>query len=243
MLRGTEDGLNDERQRSEGRVRHRVKIIGVVGDSGSGKTTLSAAIAAEIGTSRVSSICLDDYHRYDRAERARLDVTALSPECNRLDLMARHLHALRAGGSIVKPVYNHTHGTFDPDEHLEPREFVIARGLLALHTPELRSAFDLAVYMDPDPVLRVQWKIARDVAKRGYTAEQVLQHIRRRQEDVDRYVRPQRSHADVVIMYLPVADGPLTLRTEVRASATPERAIVLAAAQAVRAVSLPCEAR
>jgi phosphoribulokinase len=223
-------------------------LIGVVGDSGSGKTTLSAALAAELGHSRVTSICLDDYHRYDRAERARLDITALSPECNRLDLMADHLHTIRHGSAIVKPMYNHTHGTFDPDEPLVPNEFVIARGLLALHNAQLRSAFDLTVFLDPDPALRVQWKIARDTAKRGYTPEQVMQHIRRRQRDVERYITPQRVHADIVIMYSPSADEMLTLRTEVRASAKRELDVVLRAAerarcQAVNAASLPVEAR
>jgi phosphoribulokinase len=218
----------------------------VVGDSGSGKTTLSAAIAEELGASRVTLMCLDDYHRYDRAERLRLDITALTPECNRLDLMARHLRALRAGGSILKPVYNHAHGTFDPDEEVTPREIVIARGLLGLHTSELRSVFDLSVFLDPDPALRIRWKIARDTAKRGYTAEEVVQHVRRRQTDSERYVAPQRAHADVVIMYAPASDGTLTLRTEVRTKR--DVAIVLAAAerargQAVSAASLPVEAR
>lgn len=223
-------------------------LIGVVGDSGSGKTTLSAAIADVIGHSRVTSICLDDYHRYDRAERSRLDITALSPDCNRLDLMARHLHALRAGGSVMKPVYNHHNGRFGADELLVPRAVVIARGLLALHNAQLRSAFDLTVFLDPDPALRIQWKIARDTAKRGYTVEQVMQHIRRRQPDVERHIAPQRAHADLVIMYSPSADGTLTLRTEVRASAKRELDVVLRAAdrarcQAVSAVSLPVEAR
>jgi phosphoribulokinase len=223
-------------------------LIGVVGDSGSGKTTLSAALAQELGAARVTAICLDDYHRYDRAERARLDITALSPECNRLDLMADHLHALKHGSAVVKPVYNHEHGTFAPNERVVPREFVIARGLLALHTEALRSAFDLTVFLDPDPVLRVQWKIARDTAKRGYTAEQVMQHIHRRQPDVERYITPQRLYADVILIYSPAADGGLTMKTDIRASAKRELDVILRAAerarcQAVSAVSLPVEAR
>jgi len=225
-------------------------VIGVVGDSGSGKTTLSAAIAAEIaaqrGPSCVTSICLDDYHRYDRADRSRLDLTALTPECNRLDLMAEHLQALKRGSTVVKPVYNHEHGTFDPDEQVTPGDIVIARGLLGLHTAELRAAFDLTVFLDPDAALRIRWKIARDTAKRGYTAEQVIQHLRRREIDSARYVAPQRVHADVVIMYSPGSDGMLTLRTDVRTKR--DVSVVLAAAerargQTVSAASLPVEAR
>jgi phosphoribulokinase len=225
-------------------------LIGVVGDSGSGKTTLSAAIAECLGPDTVTSICLDDYHRYDRAERARLDITALTPECNRLELMAEHLRALKAGRAIVKPVYNHTHGTFDPDERLVPKAVIIARGLLALHTPDLRSVFDFSVFLDPDPALRMQWKIARDTAKRSYTAEEVMQHLRRRQPDVERYIAPQRAHADVIIRYSANTDGTLALHTQVQNQepiCVPaiQRAVLVAAArcQAVSAVSLPVEAR
>lgn len=223
-------------------------VIGIVGDSGSGKTTLSAALAATIGPDRVTAICLDDYHRYDRAERARLDITALSPECNRLDLMAEHLHALGNGQAIVKPVYQHAHGTFGPDERLVPRSIVIARGLLALHTPALRSAFDLTVFLDPDPALRVLWKIARDTAKRGYTPDEVRQHLRRRQPDVERYIAPQRAHAGVIVRYAPRSDGPLDLRTEIRTPHARGMDLVLAAAERARdqagtVASLPVEAR
>ncbi len=186
----------------------------MIGDSGSGKTTLSASLAQCLGPDRVTAICLDDYHKYDRAERMRLDLTALSPECNRLDLMAEHLHALRAGAAIEKPVYDHTNGTFAPDERVVPRDVVVVRGLLGLHTPALRAAFDLSVFLDPDPALRVQWKIARDIAKRGYTPDEVAQHLRRRAPDTEQYIAPQRAHANVVIRYSP--GTPLVLRTEIR---------------------------
>src|SRR5580692_8614568 len=97
-------------------------LIAVVGDSGSGKTTLSSCIAQAVGPERTTLICLDDYHRYDRVERDRRGITALDPECNRLDLVAEHLAALRAGASVTKPVYDHHDGTFAPDEIVTPRD-------------------------------------------------------------------------------------------------------------------------
>ena len=45
-------------------------ILGVVGDSAAGKTTLTAGVAAILGPGRVACICSDDYHRFDRRERA-----------------------------------------------------------------------------------------------------------------------------------------------------------------------------
>ncbi|HWZ57971.1 MAG TPA: phosphoribulokinase [Gemmatimonadaceae bacterium] len=215
-------------------------LIGVVGDSGSGKTTISAAIAQRLGVGRVTALCLDDYHRYDRAERMRRDITALAPDCNRLDLMAQHLAALRRGETVVKPVYNHTNGTFGPDERVTPRAVVIARGLLGLSTEALRSTFDLTVYLDPAETLRVHWKCLRDCAKRGYTPEEVLKHLSRRRPDAERYVHPQRAFADVVIRYEPrgsaLGDAPLALRVEERSRAAQPVLLeaVLAAAERAR---------
>lgn len=178
-------------------------LIGVVGDSGSGKTTLSSCIAQAVGTERATLICLDDYHRYDRTERERRGITALDPECNRLDLVAEHLAALRAGSAITKPVYDHHDGTFGPDEVVAPREIIVVRGLLGLHTEALTRCFDLSVFLDPDPDLRVRWKVERDCAKRGYSRGEVLEQIAQRRPDADRFIAPQRHRADLVIRFAP----------------------------------------
>ena len=45
-------------------------ILGVVGDSASGKTTLTRGLVRLLGHEQVSHVCLDDYHRYDRSQRA-----------------------------------------------------------------------------------------------------------------------------------------------------------------------------
>ena len=178
-------------------------LIGVVGDSGSGKTTLSSRIAQAVGLGRATLICLDDYHRYDRAERDRRAITALNPDCNRLDLVAEHLAALRRGYPITKPVYDHRDGTFGPDEVVAPREVIVVRGLLGLHTEALTRCFDLSVFLDPDPALRVEWKVERDCEKRGYSRAQVMAQIEQRRPDADRYVAPQRERADIAIRFTP----------------------------------------
>jgi phosphoribulokinase len=185
-----------------------IVLIGVVGDSGSGKTTLSSCIAMAAGAERTTLVSLDDYHRYDRRERERRAITALNPECNRLDLVAEHLTALRRGDTITKPVYDHHDGTFGPDEVVTPREVIVVRGLLALHTEALARCFDLSVFLDPDPGLRVAWKVERDCEKRGYSREQVLAQIAQRQPDADRFVAPQRERADVVIRFTPALPRP-----------------------------------
>ena len=41
-------------------------ILGVVGDSAAGKTTITRGLVRILGEDRVTHVCTDDYHRYDR---------------------------------------------------------------------------------------------------------------------------------------------------------------------------------
>src|SRR5919201_261720 len=119
----------------------RPTILGVMGDSGSGKATLSGGVVRLLGAERVTDLCLDDYHKYDRAERSRRAITAIHPDCNNLELMRQHLELLRRGEAVYKPVYDHRTGTFGEPEFLSPREIVIAHGLLGFHTQALRTCY------------------------------------------------------------------------------------------------------
>ncbi|MGL4376161.1 MAG: phosphoribulokinase [Microcoleaceae cyanobacterium] len=182
---------------------HRPIILGIVGDSAAGKTTLTRGIAQVLGLEDVTVICTDDYHRYDRKQRAEVGLTALHPDCNYLDIMQQHLSLLRTGQPILKPVYNHNTGSFDPPEYIKPSKFVIMEGLLGYATRGTRDSFDVKVYLAPPESLRYQWKIKRDTMKRGYTEEQVLAELQKRESDSEEYIRPQRKYADVVVTFYP----------------------------------------
>ncbi len=178
-------------------------VLGIVGDSGSGKTTVTRGLVRVLGEDQVTHLCTDDYHRYDRRQRAERDITPLHPECNHLDILEQHLGHLRANESILKPVYRHTDGTFGPPAYVSPARFVVAEGLLGYHTPELRAMFDVRVYLDPPEELRRRWKVQRDCSRRGYTTNEVLGELDRREPDSAAFIRPQRRHADIVVSFQP----------------------------------------
>lgn len=182
-------------------------ILGIVGDSAAGKTTLTRGIAQVLGEEDVTVICTDDYHRYDRKQRAEIGISALHPDCNYLDIMQQHLSLLRAGQPILKPIYNHSHGTLEAPEYIKPKKFVIVEGLLGYATRESRDSFDVKVYLAPPEPLRAQWKIKRDTRKRGYTEEQVLDQLRKRESDSEAFIRPQRQWSDIVVSFYPTADS------------------------------------
>ena len=190
---------------------HRPVMLGIVGDSAAGKTTITNGLVRLLGADRVSAISVDDYHKYNRAQRKALDITPLNPECNYIDIMEQHLRCLANGEPILKPVYNHSTGDFDPPEYIKPKQFMLVDGLLAFHTQKMREAFHVKVFLDPPEELRRQWKIKRDCAKRGYRPEEVLKELERREADSATYVRPQRSAADVVVRFYP-ARQPLDIQ-------------------------------
>lgn len=180
---------------------HRPVILGIVGESAAGKTTLAAGIATILGAEQVATLDLDDYHRYNRAQRRALGLTALHPDCNNIDLMEQHLHSLADGESIHKPVYDHSSGDFAAPVQVTPRQFLIVEGMLGFATPRLRECFAIKVFLDPPEELRRQWKISRDCAWRGYTVEQVNRKFERRASDSAEFIRPQRSWADMVVRF------------------------------------------
>lgn len=182
---------------------HRPIILGIVGDSAAGKTTLTQGIAQVLGEENVTVICTDDYHRYDRAQRAEIGISALHPDCNYLDIIQQHLSLLRSGQSILKPIYNHSTGSFDPPEYIKPGQFVIVEGLLGYSTRGMRDSYDVKVYLAPPESLRVGWKVKRDTRKRGYNEEQVLKELSKREPDSEAFIRPQRQWADVVVSFYP----------------------------------------
>lgn len=183
-------------------------VLGIVGDSAAGKTTLTGGIVRLLGEDRVGTLCTDDYHRYDREQRRGMDITPLDPACNYMDIMSQHLRLLAAGDSILKPVYRHHDGTFGPPEYLETRPFFVVEGLLGLYDRESNADFAVSVYLDPPEDLRRRWKVQRDCSKRGYTPEQVLGELDRREQDSATFIRPQRGRADIIVRFEP-PDGDL----------------------------------
>lgn len=190
------------RARGSGR---RPVMLAIAGDSAAGKTTLTRGLVQCLGADRMTAVCVDDYHRYDRAERKGKPFTALHPDCNHIDVMEQHLQLLSMGEPILKPVYDHATGELVRPELVEPRDFVIVEGLLPLHTRLARACFDITVYLDPPEILRHAWKIRRDCEKRGYTPEQVRAELARREAESAAYIRPQRRSADIVVRFAPVA--------------------------------------
>jgi phosphoribulokinase len=179
----------------------RAIVVGVVGDSGAGKTTLTRGLTRVIGDAHVTHVSADDYHRYDRKRRRELGVTPLHPDSNHLDILTQHVSHLRRGEAVLKPVYSHRTGEFEPPVYVKPAKFLLVEGLLNFHTETLRTLHDVRVALAPPEELRRAWKVKRDCTRRGYTTDEVLAELDSRQADAEEFIVPQRRHADIVVAF------------------------------------------
>ena len=195
-------------------------ILGVVGDSAAGKTTITRGLVRVLGEDNVAHICIDDYHRYDRRQRAELGITPLHPDCNHLDIIAQHLGHLRAGDAILKPVYRHQDGTFGPPAYVRPERFTLIEGLLGYYLPEMCDVYDVRVFLNPPEHLRRKWKVQRDCSRRGYTTDEVLAELDRREPDSEAFIRPQRRHADMLVSFVAPKDDDSVDQTNLDAELT-----------------------
>ena len=189
-----------ERDTVEGEMARPI-MVAVGGDSGTGKSTLCKGLEAIFGADRIGEICLDDYHALDRAQRRAVGLTALDPRANNFAAMEDDLWRLSEGESVIKPVYDHSDGTFAEPEEIAPPSILVVQGLFPLYTRALRSLFDVTVWLDPGADLKVAWKIQRDTAQRGYGEDEVRAEIARRQPDIDAHITPQRRYADLCVRF------------------------------------------
>lgn len=176
--------------------------IAISGDSGSGKTTISKLIN-DIFKESLHLEC-DRYHKWSRDDPEWKDITHLNPEANYLVKMRKDYFDLKIGNNIYQVDYDHKTGKFTPPEKIEAKQNIILCGLHTLYDEDITNNTNLNIYLDPEPNLKIYWKIRRDVEKRGYSVEKVLENIERRKIDYNSYISPQKEMADLIVNYYTV---------------------------------------
>jgi phosphoribulokinase len=130
-------------------------------------------------------------------------VTALDEKANNFTLMASQVAALKAGKSIMKPIYNHETGEIDPPELVQPNHLIVIEGLHPMYDKRVKAELDFTVYLDLADEVKIAWKIQRDMAERGHTLENILASIESRRPDFAKFVDCQKQDCDVVMEILP----------------------------------------
>jgi uridine kinase len=176
-------------------------IIAICGDSGSGKTTLSNIIGPLLPTSDLLILETDRYHKWERGNQHYNNYTHLNPYANNLEKMNNDIYNLKIGNNIYEVDYDHTNGKFTQTQQIDNKTNIIICGLHTLYDNNIHSLLDLRIFVDTDRNLIREWKIERDINKRGYNKDKVLELINKREEDYIKYIDIQKENANIIINY------------------------------------------
>lgn len=184
-------------------------LIGIGGPSGAGKSYLACHLAERL---RAPVLALDHYYRdlshLPLEERARSNFD--DPAALEDKLLVEHINELREGKAVQIPTYDFSaHTRTRETQPFQSAQFVIVEGLFSLHWLELRSLFGTRVYVDMTDDACLQRRQERDVRERGRNPESVIEQFRATVAPMaERYVRPTRAHAHVVVLGAdPVAEA------------------------------------
>ncbi|WP_036607026.1 uridine kinase [Oribacterium sp. P6A1] len=177
-------------------------MIGIAGGSGSGKSTFTNRLKTEFGD-KVTVIYHDNYYKsndgipFEIRQKNNYD----SPDAFETDLLIAHLKTLRRGESVQCPVYDYSqHNRTTETIELKPSKIIIVEGILVLENPELRSLFDIKIYVEADADERIIRRIIRDVKERGRQVEDIsTQYLTTVKPMHYLYVEPTKQKADIVI--------------------------------------------
>jgi uridine kinase len=178
-------------------------IIGITGGTGSGKTTVVHQIMNELSPSQVGIISQDSYYKEttDLDFEARSRINFDHPDAIDFDLLIAHLKELKAGNAIQQPIYSFkTHNRTSESVLTKPRKVIMVEGILILTHPELRSLFDLKIFVHADSDERLIRRLKRDIAERGRDMEEVLHRYQTTLKPMhQQFIEPTKSFADIII--------------------------------------------
>ena len=179
-----------------------VIVIGIAGGTGSGKTTITRKIMKRFGPD-VSVIHHDSYykahHDMPYEERAKLNYD--HPNAFDTDMLIDAVKDLKAGKSVVCPVYDYTvHDRSEETEQIEPARVIIVEGILIFAERELCDLMDIKIFVDADADERILRRIVRDVRDRGRSLESVIdQYLKTVKPMHEQFVEPSKRNADIII--------------------------------------------
>lgn len=174
-------------------------LIGIGGDSASGKHTTYHILRTLVGKEKSIPIFGDNFHKWERGNEMWNVYTHLDPSGNKLHEELETAVALGEGESVQMGRYDHKTGTFTKAARIESNKFVFFVGLHPFYLKRMRDLIPIKIFMDTDETLRRFWKIRRDTHKRGYSKNKVMAQIEQREQDSEKFIKPQARFADLVI--------------------------------------------
>ncbi|MCF6350983.1 MAG: uridine kinase [Flavobacteriaceae bacterium] len=178
-------------------------IIGIAGGTGSGKTTVVNQILNEISEDEVCVISQDSYYKNtdDLTYKQRIKINFDHPNAIDFELLITQLKELKEGKLIEQPIYSFVaHNRIKDTLKTHPRKVVIVEGILIFNKIELRSLFDIKIFVHADTDERLIRRLRRDIKERGRDLDEVLTRYQDTLKPMhQQFIEPTKNFADIII--------------------------------------------
>ena len=178
-------------------------IIGIYGGTGSGKTTIVNMIASYFSSNDIEIISQDSYYK-DNSDISYEDRCKLNfdhPDAIDFNLLHKHLKNLRKGETVEQPIYDFKiHNRLKKTIQIKPKKILILEGILIMFHAEIRSIFDLKIFINANSKTRMERRIKRDIAERGRSRDEVLKrYIETLKPMHEKFIEPTKIYANYII--------------------------------------------
>ncbi len=178
-------------------------IIGICGGTASGKTIFAKKILELIGADAIIYLEHDAYYLgLDELPPPLRDEKNFDhPDSLNNALFISHLRQLQARQPIERPIYDFTaHRRTSDTYRIQPKPVILVDGILIFAIEELRDLFDIKVFIDADPDIRLARRLQRDILERGRSPQSVIDQYLKTVRPMHRqFVEPAKRYADIII--------------------------------------------
>ena len=158
-------------------------VIGISGGIGSGKNSFAKALVDLFGENKVMKLLGEDYSNWDKSSPMWKTITRYDPRSSRHFSMISDLRKILNGEWIKRRTLNQETGRFSIEEVQKGHQVVLISGLHALYSKQLVDMQDVGFFLNSE-----------DGCK-----EHILD-----QEDMEKYIHPQATQANVVYKLSPI---------------------------------------
>ena len=164
-------------------TQHKTTVIAIAGASASGKTLFADTIYKELieedalGEGDIAFISEDSYYRDQSgmSVEERIATNYDHPDAFEHQLMVDHINTLKSGKPVELPIYSYTeHTRTNQTRQIKPSRIILIEGIMLLTDPQLRSQFDIQVFMDTPLDICLIRRISRDMQERGRTFDSII---------------------------------------------------------------------
>ena len=186
-------------------------LISITGESASGKSTIcrriqEVAIKLNMPVSIFTtdnyfndiSALIEEFGSFDNLRDNGFDVD--SPNNFQLELLQKDLEKISDGEDIFSPEYlpNGTGVSVPNSKPVAAKNVVVVEGMASMYIENL-DLFDAKIYVETEDDVRKGWFLARALNERNQDMANAKKHWDYIMEAGEKYVKPSRSQADIII--------------------------------------------